>query len=78
LILQKPFNVTTFPADPSASEPHAPSQRVYFTVGPLWDPLTISRECRTEADVDEEYTRLLEELRRARDRAKAALRSAAR
>jgi len=73
--LQKPFNVATFP-DPS--EPDAPARRVFFTVGPLWDPLTISRECRTEADVDQEYTRLLEELRRARDRARAALRSAAR
>jgi hypothetical protein len=70
--LLQPFNVTTFP-DPS--QPHAPAQRVYFTAGPLWDPLTISRECRTEADVEQEYLRLLEELRRARDKAKAALRS---
>jgi hypothetical protein len=73
--LQQPFNVTTFP-DPS--EPHAAPRRVCFTVGPLWDPLTISRECRTEADIDQEYARLLDELRRARDKAKAALRPASR
>jgi hypothetical protein len=74
-LLQQPFNVTTFP-DPS--QPHVPAQRVCFTAGPLWDPLTISRECRSESDVDQEYARLLEELRRARDKAKAALRPAAR
>ena len=72
--MQQPFNVTTFP---DASQPHAPAQRVYITVGPVWDPLTISGECRTEADVDREYLRLLEELRRARDKAKAALRPTA-
>jgi hypothetical protein len=72
--LHQPFNVTTFP---DASQPQAPAQRVFITVGPLWDPLTLSGECRTEADVDREYVRLLDELRRARDKAKAALRSTA-
>ena len=73
--MQPLFNVTMFP---NPDDGGAACDRVYLTVGPAWDPLTISGECRSEGDVDREYALLLAQLRGARDKAKAALRGGTR